>query len=468
MFTLSDAHEALNGHDEFAVKFYDGKVSFDYIVILPSTFQATTEEIKTRAYLLWEQAGGPVENSDKFWLQAEQDVIRFAKLRRQFRGVTFDVATGEMISLPLHKFFNVNQIAETQYDLIKDRDAVIYEKLDGTMIHFFVHNGKLEAATCRSTQHPLAAEALALSKANRIDSLILESINNGLTPIFEYVAPTNQIVVQYRKPRLVHLISRERKTGRYIFEEKYVDRAKKFEFKFGDVFNNLDHTEFEGYVCHLPDMVVKAKTPWYMERHRAVDALMKPAYKLYQIVFDGFMDDFIAIATEPYKPALREIYDKAQNDLLVEKRKIEEQFAELLALSLSYEEEKEQDSLYELDQEIKSLRYSKVEMIKKFKDLTGLGMLCATKYIDSNCDRSVLPHGLILSDLQAMEIRSAAKKKNFFVELTQKRYPENFSLIMALHQGRDPDELIKERLMEVYRVKYPEKLYAKLEENHEE
>lgn len=263
MFTISEAYEALNGHDEFVVKVYDGKISFDYIVILPSSFDANDDEIRHRAYLLWEQAGCPAD-SIQFWLQAEQDVRRFAQIRRNFRGVTFDEVTGELISLPLHKFFNVNQIAETQFNLIKHLDATIYEKMDGTMIHFFLHNGHLHAATCRSTHHPLAHEALALAKKNHIDGMIVDTINNGWTPIFEYVAPHNQIVVQYAEPRLVHLISRERKSGNYHYNISFPDRANRFEFKFQQVFNNLDQTEFEGYVCHLSNgMIVKAKTPWY-------------------------------------------------------------------------------------------------------------------------------------------------------------------------------------------------------------
>lgn len=467
MFTLSEAYEALNGHDEFAVKVYDGKVSFDYIVIFPGSFDATDEEIRHRAYLLWEQAGGPVTDSAQYWLQAEQDIKRFAHLRRNFRGVTFDVATGEMISLPLHKFFNVNQIPETQYDVIKKHDAVIYEKMDGTMIHFFLHNGKLEAATCRSSQHPLAHEALTLSKQLNIDGKIIETINAGWTPIFEFVAPHNQIVVQYSEPRLVYLISRERKSGNYHFDDSFLDKARRFEFKFGEVFNNLDCTEFEGYVCHLPHMIVKAKTPWYMDRHRAVDALMRPAYKLYQIVFDGLMDDLIAMATEPYKPALRKIYEKAQRDLLDEKRRVESEFFEIQELSekslISIEEP---NPLLELEKEVNLLKINgnRLDAIKRVRDFTGLGLAEAKSYIE----RGVLPHGFIRCDEQEIEARRLIRNKSGFADLAREKYPDDFNLIMTLYQGRDPSDGIIERLMEVYRVKYPQKLYAKLDENHED
>ena len=467
MFTLSEAYEALNGHDEFAVKVYDGKVSFDYIVIFPSSFDSSEEEIRHRAYLLWERAGGPVTDSAQYWLQAERDIKRFAHLRRNFRGVTFDVATGEMISLPLHKFFNVNQIPETQYDVIKHHDAVIYEKMDGTMIHFFLHNGKLEAATCRSSQHPLAHEALALSKQLNIDGKIIETINSGWTPIFEFVAPHNQIVVQYPDPRLVYLISRERQSGNYHFDDSFADKARRFEFKFGQVFNNLDCTEFEGYVCHLPNMVVKAKTPWYMDRHRAVDALMRPAYKLYQIVFDGLMDDLIAMATEPYKPALRRIYEQAQRDLLNEKIRIEAEFCEVQELSeKSLTLIEEPNPLLELEKEVDLLKTkgNRLDAIKRVRDFTGLGLAESKAYVE----RGVLPHGFILRDEQEIEARRLIRNKGDFADLVREKYPNDFNLIMALYQGRDPSDGIKERLMEVYRVKHPQKLYAKLDENHED
>lgn len=467
MFTLTEAYEALNGHDEFAVKVYDGKVSFDYIVILPGSFNATEDETRHRAYLLWEQAGGPVSDSEQFWLQAEKDVKRFAQLRRNFRGVTFDIVTGEMISLPLHKFFNVNQIPETQYDVIKHHDAVIYEKMDGTMIHFFLHNGNLEAATCRSTHHPYAHESLLLAKKNNIDGMIVEAINKGWTPVFEYVAPHNQIVVQYTEPRLVYLISRNRKLGHYFYDDSYLDRASKFEFKFGQVFNNLDHTEFEGYVCHLPNMVVKVKTPWYMERHRAVDALMRPAYKLYKIVFDGLMDDLIAIATEPYKPALRKIYEEAQRDLLKEKRRIEEKFAELEEISEKFLiQTDEPNPLSDLENEINSLKEKgeRLAAIKRVREFTGLGLGESKAYVECG----IWPHGFIRRDEQEFEARRLIRSKGNFADLVREKYPDDFNLIMSVYQGRDPSDGIKDQLMEIYRAKYPQKLYAKLDENHED
>lgn len=398
MFTLQEALNALKGHDEFAVKQYDGLVTLDYIVCFPGSFDPTPDEIRTRAQELALEHGKSVE---EVLDQATKEVEKNAWLRRNFRGVTFDSVTGEIVSLPLHKFFNVNQTQHTQFHLLKDCQATIYEKLDGSMIHFFVHphRGELLAATCRSTQTPQAQEALQLAHKNDVVlERIFANIQEGWTPIFEFLAPHNQIVVEYPRRRLVYLISRNRKTGEYRFDETFPDKAQRYEFGFGDIFTQLDRTEFEGYVCHLDNgMLVKAKTPWYLERHRAVDVLMRPAYKVYELVFQGIMDDILPTAPERYQATLRTIYQEAQRDLLNEKLRLEGILSELIR---EVGEPKPQDR----------------------------------------------------------------EQRKTFVFKVQAKYPDDFSLLMQLYSGRDPKEGIQKRLMDIYRVKYPNRLFADLDD----
>jgi hypothetical protein len=277
------------------------------------------------------------------------------------------------------------------------------------MIHFFIHPHRIEllAATCRSTQTPQAQESLAIAKNNSVVSDRIHAIiAEGWTPIFEFVAAHNQIVVQYPRPRLVYLISRHRTTGEYRFHDGFPDTAKSFVFPFKDIDSFLDLKEFEGYVCHLDNgMIVKAKTPWYLERHRAVDALMRPAYKLYQVVFDGIMDDLLPTAPDWCKPKLTSIYEEAQRDLLNEKVRLEKLFDECL---------------------------------NKFRDRYG--------------DSEIM--------LPARKINKVLRKD--FVLSIQEKYKSEFSLLMALYLGNDPSASIKDRLMEGYKVKYPNRLYADL------
>lgn len=464
MFKLEEVKEAILGHTEFVSTVHNGRISFDYIVIIPSSFRVTEEEVRFRAYLLWEKAGCPVTDSDFFWEQAKRDVKRFIEIRRNCRGIVFDEKTGEIISLPLHKFFNVNQIEETQYHLISEQDAVIYEKLDGSMIHFFVHNGVLEASTARSSTNSYSLEALSLANKFGITNLILDTINQGFTPVFEFVAPKNQIVVRYEQPRLVYLVSRNRSTGEYLVEGKFPDKAKSYSFKFSDVFNNLNTTEFEGYVCHLANkMIVKVKTPWYMERHHAVDMLMRPAYKLYQLAFDGFMDDLIAFTTETFHSALQAIEDEAYRDLLNAKLRIEERFNELLPIYKKLKEVPEEnfDKFSDLKNQVKILKEQgkKLDAIKLVRDFTKLGLQESKNFVESG----VFPHGFIAVDDQENERVKIVRDRRLFYNLVQEKYPEDLDLLMSFYGGVDIKNQVIEKLMEGYKLKYTDKLYAGFE-----
>ena len=289
MFTFSEAELALNGREEFIVKRYDEcLVVVDYIVAFPDSFEG---------------------------------------LRRNLRGVVFDERTGEILSLPLHKFYNVNQTEQTQFRLLKDRRATIYEKLDGSMIHFFIHpiRNQLLASTRKSTETSQAKTALTMAISAGLEPEIRRSIDEGWTPIFEYVAASNQIVVEYPESRLVYLLSRNRKTGEYRCDiDRFPDSAQRFEFAFSDLLSNLEKEDFEGYVCHLDDgQIVKAKTSWYLQCHRCVDAMMRPKYKLYEAVFSGVIDDILPTAPDKYRGALEAIYHEAQSDWLHERQRLE-------------------------------------------------------------------------------------------------------------------------------------------------
>lgn len=289
MINLETALKALDGRNEFAVTRYEGIVSINYLVALPDSFEG---------------------------------------VRVNFRGVTFNETTGELLSLPFHKFYNVDQNEHTRWEKLNHLNARIYEKVDGSMIHFFLFNDVLLASTRMSARTEQAKAALALVTPD-MEAKIREEIKQGFTPLFEYVSPTNQVVVQHSQSRLVYLCSRSHKDGTYRYNF-YQDAAKFYEFPFSDVRNRLDMEEFEGYVCHLENgMVVKIKSKWYMDRHRTVDFMMRPAYFLYEAVFDGIMDDLIANATTNRVEALNKIYTEAQTDLLNERIRLEALAAEI-------------------------------------------------------------------------------------------------------------------------------------------
>ena len=131
------------------------------------------------------------------------------------------------------------------------------------MIHFFEWKGNLCASTRMSCKTEQALLAYNLACKLGLTLQIMKEVEAGFTPIFEYVAPNNQIVVQYGRPRLVYLHSRNRKTGEYVSNGWYKDRAQKFDFKFSDIMSHLDKKEFEGYAVSLLNngLWVKCKVP---------------------------------------------------------------------------------------------------------------------------------------------------------------------------------------------------------------
>jgi T4 RnlA family RNA ligase len=203
--------------------------------------------------------------------------------------------------------------------LHKHKKAYVFEKLDGSMIHFFrMPDGSVTCSTCRSTNSIQAKQAkeFAFNNAYLLNKIV-QSIDYGFTPIFEWVAPHNQIVCHYKNPRLVYLNSRNRSTGEYFFEEKYADKAVRYDIEFSDILNHINGTEMEGYVCHLScGTILKVKTPWYLTRHRAVDIMMSPKYKVMDLALQGCLDDVISNAPDMHKQVLMDIDSVVKNDVV--------------------------------------------------------------------------------------------------------------------------------------------------------
>lgn len=296
MFTLTEAMKALEGREEFAVKNRDGLTVINYLITLPDSFVG---------------------------------------IRENFRGVVFDDATGEIVSLPLHKFYNVNQKEHTQLHLIGEQECRVLEKFDGTMCHALKVGGRLVLASRMgwdSEQAVMATKLLA--KKPELFDLIGREVDEGRTPIFEYVGPYNPVVLHYKAEDLVYLWSRDRKTGIYT---RNADIMRSYSFSperrmiLKDVMGEVSGLQDkEGFVCVLPDMWVKAKCPWYLDRHQAFDVLMKPAYRIYEIGLQGKLDDLIAQCADLYKPKLEKIMVEVGQDQIRLHRELQREYDALV------------------------------------------------------------------------------------------------------------------------------------------
>lgn len=283
---LAEAMAALEGRKEFAVRRNDGLVTINYVVQMPGTFDG---------------------------------------IRRDFRGITFDEATGVCVSRPFHKFFNLNQIPETQFDRLKHLDALVFEKVDGSLVHFLKHKGEYRAATQSGTDTKHSIEAEKLTTRLGLWDRVGRMVDDGFTPMFEYVSPRFPIVLWYPTERLVFLCARNCETGNYVFSGDFDDKAERYQHRFSEIVEKATELEYaEGFVCWLEDgSVVKVKSPWYRDRSPAFDALLRPAHKLYGLVFEGVMDDLIAASEPHHKAPLERVWAEAQTDFLAETQRLQ-------------------------------------------------------------------------------------------------------------------------------------------------
>lgn len=205
------------------------------------------------------------------------------------RGIAFD-KTGNIISRPLHKFFNVGEKADVSIDSVRNRSIVaVFEKLDGSMIATawldgelrFRSKGSFDSDVVRLTQNMVSTPQFA-----HIQEFSLLCAQNGLTAIFELTHPQARIVVNpgVENLRLLHV--RDNITGAYVLldpehivhqwiAQHNVEMVQRFSKTFDELLEDLETMEHqEGYVVQFDDGdMAKIKCPWYLRLHRSVTFL---------------------------------------------------------------------------------------------------------------------------------------------------------------------------------------------------
>lgn len=267
--TIDGVLPAIEGRPEFIVAERDfGKV-INYMVSMPETFK----------------------------MEGPDDVM--GAIRRECRGLIFDTE-GNIMSRPYHKFFNVNEKEETQSHLLDlTRAHTVMDKLDGSMIRPIWMHDKVRLATKMGVTD-IAIEAEKLLDYDQwtwLEDMMVDS----LTPIFEYVAPTNKIVVEYAEEKLILTGVRENVSGEYRslrqwnapFEIVRTDsNVHDFDayltFKRGE-------TNREGDIIRFADgHMVKIKNDWYVQIHKTKD-IVRVDRNIVELVLNETIDDTRAV-----------------------------------------------------------------------------------------------------------------------------------------------------------------------------
>jgi len=272
--------KAVEGRPEFVVAEREFGTVIDYNYITPDTFPPISEDdINT-------------------------------KILRECRGIMFS-KTGALISRPFHKFFNVGERPETQYNVVSKEMAkvLVYPKMDGSMIRPVRMSGG---------EYRLATRMGLTDVAKKAEDFLVESgqwhtyheffddchaVN--VTPLFEFCSPDNRIVVNYSAPKLVLLNIRHLHYGTYSGpsgSEKISMAGVQYRgpldiHKFVDAVKE-DESGIEGYIIELErGNFVKLKTEWYVTIHRTRDSIMHEKH-IVKAILDGVIDDILGNVPE--------------------------------------------------------------------------------------------------------------------------------------------------------------------------
>jgi T4 RnlA family RNA ligase len=199
------------------------------------------------------------------------------------RGVTFvfnEDGTLYKRFLMLKKFFNVNQVEETQLSLLKNKNIKhVTVKEDGSLIAFMqLPNKQIFAKTQAGFTNEQSSNAMQLYNHQRgVKKMVDNALEVGMTPLFEYVAYDNRVVLKYATKELRFIGARDNKYGEYFSSAEFkCDSTPEVPFVKTMQFNSLDEidimmkssTDMEGVVVEFEDgQLVKWKTTWYFNLH---------------------------------------------------------------------------------------------------------------------------------------------------------------------------------------------------------
>jgi len=193
------------------------------------------------------------------------------------RGIILNRKTGEVVSQPFPKFFNMNQRHDTQECNLPWKDGFrIFKKEDGWLGILYRVNGEHRIATRGSFRSDGAVWATAWLK--RYD---LSTLPDEVTLLFEIICPITHIVVNYGDRRdLVLLAAYNRHTGEEYSWGQVREWNKEFGFTLIDSYDQnwlgycrgqiktASGDKLEGFVIRFNNgLRVKIKCEDYFRRH---------------------------------------------------------------------------------------------------------------------------------------------------------------------------------------------------------
>jgi len=187
------------------------------------------------------------------------------------RGLVTD-HQGNVIAKSFDKFFNLEELSSSE---IPREPFEVYEKLDGSLIIIFWHQGQIVVASRGSFDSDHALEAKSI-----LGSYALNKLDKSKVYCGELIVPWNRIVVGYGNKRSVVLLAKFDNSG----NEYSIDRYEQYGFEVVKKFDlsNLDLSKLkqqirddeEGYVVRFKSgKRLKIKGQEYIRLHKIVTGI---------------------------------------------------------------------------------------------------------------------------------------------------------------------------------------------------
>ena len=245
---------------------------------------------------------------------------------RECRSVVIDVLHDELVLTPFRKFFNINELEETQLDIVQKKienaaRVEITDKIDGSMC---------SARWYRKDFVMSGSQALDIAKSYRLENYYhwMHQHENAVqmlqtypdyTFVFEGVFPNDVHVVQYNEQMFgLHLLGmRQVADGHELAYKQVVKVAeyfnvphiKIFDMTFEDAINNgRKANEGEGYVIDVDGQKYKLKYNDYVMIHKALCKMVSPN-AIIAAIRENRWDDFYSKIPVAYQPQAKEKAD---------------------------------------------------------------------------------------------------------------------------------------------------------------
>lgn len=282
---------------------------------------------------------------DEFW-------DRFDNFYRECRSIVINVVSDEIAILPFNKFFNINELDETNIDVVKERmlnakSIEITDKLDGSMQCGRFYNNKIIMSGSKSLSvndsWRLADGYKMLTTNENYVQMLAE--NPDLTFIFEYLSYEDSHVVIYSEDDYgLHLIGvRNTITGELYSYQVMLDYAKKYNVKtttlfvdktLDEIMESLDDyksNEKEGFVLNIDNFMVKIKYNDYVAMHKILSQISS-INLIIKAIGDGIFDDFISKIPTSYKQRVLDVANKIFKYMSLIKTDIEKYYNQTIEL----------------------------------------------------------------------------------------------------------------------------------------